>query len=247
MDTLPTEKLNIGDKIKNFRKRAGLTQLDLETEIDCATGSISRIEAGKVNPTKETLLQISKTLKLTEKELADLMEVRPIQPTTEEIQAALEETGNLLSQDDRYIYLVDENSIVYAVSEGFINLLKIDRNNIPKFAGKPVLELIFDPAFGILKYLDLRRSLPAAAIEIARLNYTQKGIAKFLNNRFRRMDHYQELLKESEKVKYEDTVSTPRRQVYIYVNGKSKAFRYNKENLRINFRFGLVEYYQVEE
>ncbi|MFS8130694.1 MAG: helix-turn-helix domain-containing protein [Candidatus Dojkabacteria bacterium] len=62
----------IGQKIRKFRFKAGLTQLDLELEIDASSGSISRIESGNVNPTKETLFSISKALKLNEIETAYL-------------------------------------------------------------------------------------------------------------------------------------------------------------------------------
>ncbi|MDQ6985419.1 MAG: helix-turn-helix transcriptional regulator [Candidatus Dojkabacteria bacterium] len=56
--------MTLGEKIKNFRKRAGLSQLDLEMRIDGSPGMISRIENGKVNPTKETISSISKIAKL---------------------------------------------------------------------------------------------------------------------------------------------------------------------------------------
>jgi transcriptional regulator with XRE-family HTH domain len=56
--------INIGDTIKQFRKRKGLSQLDLEMKIDSAQGTISRIENGQVNPSKETLLRIIEALDL---------------------------------------------------------------------------------------------------------------------------------------------------------------------------------------
>lgn len=62
----------IGEKIRSFRKRAGMSQLDLEVAIDASNGSISRIESGEVNPTKETLLKIANELKLVTFESAVL-------------------------------------------------------------------------------------------------------------------------------------------------------------------------------
>src|SRR5260221_11095434 len=58
------ELLKIGLKIRNFRLRAGLSQLDLEGKIEAAPGSLSRIESGQVNPSKETLLKIVDALNL---------------------------------------------------------------------------------------------------------------------------------------------------------------------------------------
>lgn len=59
------QSINYGNKIKTLRKKAGITQLELELRINAAFGSISRIENGVTNPTKETLFLIAQALKLT--------------------------------------------------------------------------------------------------------------------------------------------------------------------------------------
>lgn len=61
-----------GEKVKLYRKKAGITQLELELRINAAFGSISRIENGVTNPTKETLFAIAKALGLGPFETADL-------------------------------------------------------------------------------------------------------------------------------------------------------------------------------
>lgn len=65
----------IGEKIRFFRKRAGMSQLELEVAIGGANGGISRIENGQVNPTKETLLKISEVLHLSSFEVASLFDI----------------------------------------------------------------------------------------------------------------------------------------------------------------------------
>ena len=52
------ESNTIGMEIRSFRKRAGISQMELEIAIGASGGMISRIENGTVNPTKETLLKI---------------------------------------------------------------------------------------------------------------------------------------------------------------------------------------------
>jgi transcriptional regulator with XRE-family HTH domain len=64
--------MKIGEKLKNYRQRAGYSQMDLEIAIDAAFGSMSRIENNKVNPTKETLISIAKTIGMSTNEIADL-------------------------------------------------------------------------------------------------------------------------------------------------------------------------------
>lgn len=76
------DKYLIGQKIREFRKRSKISQLDLELEIDASPGSISRIESGDTNPTKETIHKISKILKLSPEELAMLFGIELSKNTT---------------------------------------------------------------------------------------------------------------------------------------------------------------------
>jgi len=64
--------MTLGQKIREFRKRAGMSQLSLELAIEASPGSLSRIENGKVNPTKETIIDIARVLKLETREIASL-------------------------------------------------------------------------------------------------------------------------------------------------------------------------------
>lgn len=68
----------VGQKIRYFRKRAGLSQLDLELEIEAAQGSLSRIENGEVNPTKETILKIIEKLNIKGVEAISLLGLKTL-------------------------------------------------------------------------------------------------------------------------------------------------------------------------
>ena len=63
----------VGKKIQEIRLNRGLTQVELvgkiEGEID--TTNISRIEAGRTNPTVYTLFRIAEALEVNPKELLD--------------------------------------------------------------------------------------------------------------------------------------------------------------------------------
>lgn len=65
----------IGEKIRNFRKRSGKSQFELELEIEASPGSMSRIESGQVNPTKETLRKIIEALELKSYDAMSLFEL----------------------------------------------------------------------------------------------------------------------------------------------------------------------------
>ena len=74
--------IKIGNKLREYRIRANVSQLQLELSIGASTGSISRIENGLVNPSKETLLKIAEVLNLNFLEKAELL---GIQITTEDL------------------------------------------------------------------------------------------------------------------------------------------------------------------
>lgn len=59
------EKITLGEKIRFFRKRAQVSQLDLELLANIGEGSICRIEKNVINPSKETLIKIATALDLS--------------------------------------------------------------------------------------------------------------------------------------------------------------------------------------
>src|SRR3990167_3969491 len=84
--------MTIGQKIKQFRERAGLSQLALEMEAELASGHLSRIESGRKNPEKETLIDIAYALKLNTFEIASLFGI-----DLSDINRLFEETTEILS------------------------------------------------------------------------------------------------------------------------------------------------------
>lgn len=62
--------------LKLYRKRAKLSQLELEIMADLSFGTICRIENGKTNPSKETLIKISSVLSLKPLEILNLLGVK---------------------------------------------------------------------------------------------------------------------------------------------------------------------------
>lgn len=63
--------MTTGEKIKNFRERAGLTQADLAREISTTSQNISQYERGIRNPKSLTLEKIAAALNVSTWELLD--------------------------------------------------------------------------------------------------------------------------------------------------------------------------------
>jgi transcriptional regulator with XRE-family HTH domain len=96
---------SVGRKIKYFRVRANFSQLDLELALGAAQGSISRIESGKVNPTKETINHIASILGLNSREQAFLLVDNDGDIPREEIDNAILTVRSHFARSDVYAYL----------------------------------------------------------------------------------------------------------------------------------------------
>lgn len=56
------ELKQIGNNIRRFRLKKGLTQVELAYESGIEENTLNRIEKGKTNPTMKTMLNIAKAL-----------------------------------------------------------------------------------------------------------------------------------------------------------------------------------------
>lgn len=119
----------IGEKIRNFRKRKGISQFELELRIDASPGSISRIESGVVNPTKETLMKISSALELTTSEIGYIQDIKLVSP--EEIILAISTITKSLDLNEIIKNAVNILLELYPnYNGGVILLLDDDNKNI---------------------------------------------------------------------------------------------------------------------
>lgn len=234
--------LTLGEKIRNYRKRAGYSQLQLETEIDAANGSISRIEGGRVNPTKETVLKIGKALGVSTGELNDLLEIRPLFPAEGEIQDAIAEVREYLNREDVIAYLIDEFANYYAVSQGMINLLCVSRDQQRKAYGQNILALISDPQYGVSDKLDSKSLSNTILIETARLireqgEETIKLIPALANSRA-----LSDFWTESRKISDSELFSPKNKVVRFIIDRRTHELVYTRERLKKSDRFELMEF-----
>lgn len=145
----------LGNRIKFFRKRAKISQFKLEEQIGASAGSLSRIESGEVNPTKETLEKIIKSLGLNIRE-ENYLVGKTAEPTSDEIIKSL---GGYLENYEKtnssFFYLGDERwRILYVTS----NILKIfgfaSKEDYYKRAyKKTIIQFLVDPNLGLVKII----------------------------------------------------------------------------------------------
>ncbi len=85
-----TTKELLGARIKELRKRRGLTQDQLAEQVDLATRYISLIEVGRSAPSLETIDNIARVLEVELKVMFDFMHLDPDAVATKGLEESLE-------------------------------------------------------------------------------------------------------------------------------------------------------------
>lgn len=212
----------LGEKVKFFRRRAEIKQLELEVALDMASGALSRIEQDAVNPTKETLIRIAESLKLNQMETSYLVGNLLAEPSKQDIDFAIQHFRKLLDRPDVFGYVLDQYSRIQELSLGFIGLAEANGVNWQGLIGHHVAEIILDPNLGLRKVLDESRmedmiSRVLAVMKVERGFMLDEGWYAELMERLRRLPDFQG---------HWDSISATEFDIY------------DIENRRVYFKFG---------
>jgi transcriptional regulator with XRE-family HTH domain len=177
----------IGQKISYFRKREGLSQMDLENLIHASNGSISKMENNQTNPTKETLLEIGNVLKLDTKELNYLIGISAEPVSETEIIEAKKDIEILFQSKDVLGYLIDDRGRFISISQGFINFFNLNDNILNKFIGKSFINFVLNPQSHVIEHLSMRHIQDTFVNMLSRFyadtNFIQNDVLKgYLNS-----------------------------------------------------------------
>ena len=90
---MKTTRQLLGARIKELRKRRGITQDQLAEQVDLAPRYISLIEVGRSSPSLETMENIARALNAELKMLFDFMHLDPDTVSAEGLERSLEGIG----------------------------------------------------------------------------------------------------------------------------------------------------------
>lgn len=151
--------MSLGNRIRFFRKRKGLSQFELETEINASPGVISRIENESINPTKETILKIAECLELNIREVDYLIGITSKPVTEQEIELAKKEVSSYFKRNGVAAYLLDEKWRFMMISDFFIRAIGLTTDEVSQMIGKTTAQVIVDPELPIIKNLSEKHLL----------------------------------------------------------------------------------------
>ena len=237
----------LGQRIRSFRKRAGLSQMNLELELESSPGSLSRIENGEVNPTKETLYKISDHLDLSNQERQYLYGSWFNPASESEVLLAIEDTSEYFNKKGVLAYILDERFRFISVSRSFRKILGFSAEQEKQAYLQPFISLIVNNEFGI------RDLFPDGIYEELLFNilasfYSDCGfmqddeivkaqIETITKNKISRKI-WEEILEKPIR-KYNEIDS---RKVILKISGVEVEMHYVREPLYRNRRFEIVEY-----
>ena len=242
----------LGRRIKFFRERAHLSQLELETSIDASAGMISRIEQGQVNPTKETVIKIGEVIDLNHMEVDYLIGVTFSPADEEEIKRAHNLVRAYLDRKDVIAYLADDRWRLLAVSKGFVRLLGTSQEIIDRIRGKSIIEVLLDDKLGITRFFDKDKYDELVNLQI-RYFYDETSFMQD-DEVIARTYHVIRSNKIASRVLDESPKQTSKtfypkefREVYFKVGPIKILTRYSREPIMRYSRFEIVEYSIVKK
>ena len=251
MPPIQKPQKNLGTRIRFFRKRAGISQLDLEAETSMSAGMVSRIETNQVNPNKETIFNIANVLNLNNEEIDYLIGKTALPAVDNEIENAKKEASAELSKKGELAYLLDDRWRFHKFSEPFIKLLDLTSSEVDFIIDKTTAQIILIEDSPFLKRLDkdkygdnfenlYRDYLP---LYFAYQAYKdddvvfQDTLRLIMTNKISR-EIWQKLSYKKDR-KY---ASQESRMLYFDIDGDKFPLYYGVQPLFENSRFVIVEY-----
>ncbi|MBN1332046.1 helix-turn-helix domain-containing protein [Candidatus Dojkabacteria bacterium] len=242
----------LGRRIKYFRKRAGMSQMELELAMNASAGMISRIESGKVNPSKESVRKVAEILNMNPNELDYLIGVTAVPSTKEEIEEVYQQLKYYLDKSSVFGYLTDERWRILHVSKGFQKILNADQKTIDGVFGKTIIQILLDERLGVKGLFDESAYDEMVRIQLA---YCKREISFMKDDKI-----YQVSIEEIEKhpkiFEYWNSLDTEKLGVFYEKDERIVPFKvgpvkfkmmYARERLLDNPRFEIVEYIPVNK
>lgn len=236
--------LTLGEKIKSYRKRAGYSQLQLETEIDASQGSISRIESGKVNPTKETLAAIANELRISTEERLSLYNLDLGDPIAEDTAKAREQVAEYFSLPSTFAILLDNRWNIIDVSKGFFGIFEQLVPSVEAILQSHLLEMVYDEKLGISQFIDNWQDFILDELALFRLSqrtHTTEGWYQDLIKELEQLPLFQKHWRESQEIT-EPFLSKDSRNIRLKVGGQEIRMRTHFRHLNFDPRFELLDY-----
>lgn len=144
-----SDELTLGRKLYAFREDRKFSQSRLEVEAELSFGTISRIENGLINPTKETLYKLANALGLNDTEFAYIISNRRSSPSIDEIEKIGDEIMKEIRDVTVPCYVTDNLGKIWFWNHSAASLYEIDVETANKNRGISFIKFLISPQFKV--------------------------------------------------------------------------------------------------
>lgn len=239
MDELP-----LGRKIYVLRENRSLSQTKLEVEAGLSFGTLSRIENGNINPTKETIIKIAQVLDLHDDEFNYLISLQKSSPDVDEIERVVGLVKSNFDKQTVPMYMIDNQFRIRYWNQIILELFGIEKSVAMKYQGLTTWDVLFHKDFKLLQRIP-KKYLP---IILGQMLTTYRSVVHKYRNHpqyfkdFRKLKktiYMNELWTEEYKKEYLP-FST---DFWFKYNGKVLKIDIEMSALSIDSRFFVIKYY----
>lgn len=237
----------IGRRLKFFRQRAKLSQMELELKTNNAFGTISRIESGRVNPTKETINLITKSLHLNKKEIEYISGSLTSPANEYEIINAINSIKDHFNKPGVIAYLLDDRWRFIYGSKYFASILGVGNKIVDSLYLKSLMEIVLNKELGISNFLRNNSFKNILSNQLKRF-YNEVGFMvddpSYISalNWISRDQLAYAIWTSIIKNPFQFTQSNESREITFTVKSIPLNMHYSREPLFSNPRFEVIEY-----
>ena len=241
------DELTLGRKIYVLREERKLSQSKLEVEAGLSFGTISRIENGVINPTKETIIKIAQNMNLNESEFGYLLNIRnQYYPNEDEIKECISNTGNSIVTNYYPAYLIDNSFRVWSWNDKIIEILGIEARLVDKYIGKTCVQILFARELKIVDRIPKRMLYKVLSRQVwsYRKLITKSRHESFVISEIAKLKSesgtFRSFWEDAEDDPIDDAFGD---EFYIKYKGKVCSFLVTMNRMKFDERFSLVRYF----
>lgn len=242
------DELTLGRKLYAFREERKISQTKVEVETGLSFGTISRIENGVINPTKETLHRISTCLSLDTFEFTYLLGFNAMQPSQQDVVAIVDQFRQKLTDTTFPAYIMDSMFRIWSFNTTALRILGITDNQISRYVGVNYMQILFSAELDIINRLPadkrdrvLRQQVFRYRKMIGKYRLSNSAIEEI--NKLKQHPLFAEIWAQYDPLETDLTFGD---DFHVDYEQKLLSFQISMNILQQDSRFFLVRYFPID-
>lgn len=242
-------ELSLGRKIYVLREERKLSQSKLEVEAGLSFGTISRIENGVINPTKETIIKIAKALELLDDEYHYLLSPQRSLPNTDEVNKIVDIYSNKIDSSAIPMYLMDCKFRVWYWNDRIVELLGLSKiADLDEKRGQTTMKILLSKDYGVRRRIPIHLfpKIIKEQVDMYKIivrKYKNEEIVYKEIRELSKDETFNELWRSELKTNFIPIAN----EFYIYYNSMLLSIDIVTSFLNVDNRFMLVCYYPKDQ